>query len=516
MAYIYLRSKVKIPKYNILIFSFIIVIASFLRFSWLGRNSFDLQEHTYDKLALDINTKFADIISDQAALSLGHPIGGITILHLFLKKFNILNLSNELLFRLPSAFSGIIVVIVIYFLSFELFFDKRISLLSAFLIAINPFLVYYSRSSEPYSIISLLAVLNYFLFIIVFLESKFSKIGYLLFILVNIIAFHLHYFTILVLLAEIITILIQFKKKAVPLHNIKLFFTVVISIFFLLIMYIPRMFITLAAQNKMMAQSYVAELLYPKTSCFLYYSELFRTYLGFPIYLSFFVPIGILLAVAYFSNFKKNYYSFAILLLSVLFLICITSTLHLFNFIKAIGTIYPFIQRYYIYFVPLILMYMAHISFLKPYPQRRQLYHLKNIFLILWITISFFYSCTLAYGKEKVDIRKVVNYFNSNPNNSSPYNIYCLNLTFYELFDYYFKNYCTSKFNLNHDITLGDFSLQQTAYVLVLQEYIFGQAHFYMNPSIHKLESIKKYKVLSKKIEFDGINVYIFNNSSAH
>lgn len=508
-----LRASQKKSKYYIIIFSLIIAIASILRFSCLGRNSFDLQEHTYDKLALDINTKFADIVSDQAAISLGHPLGGITIVHLFLKKINILNLSNELLFRLPSAFSGIIVVIMTYFLSLELFFNRKKALFAAFLTAINPFLVYYSRSSEPYSIISFLSILNYFLFTTLFLQNNYSRIKYISFILINIIIFQIHYFSILILLAEIITMYILFKKKDVALYKMKLFFIAVLFIFTFLIIYIPRLIISLHAQNEMMSSSFVKEMLYPKTYWFLYYSEIFRTYLGFPTYLIFLALMGLLLAIIYFPNFKKNNYSFAIFLSVLLFLICIVSTLHLFNFVKNIGNIYPFIQRYYIYFVPFILIYMTYISFIKSQSQNHKLHYFKNAFITLWITISLFYSFTSAYGKQKSDIKKVVDYFNSN--NGPSYNIYTLNLPFYELFNYYFKNYCTQNFSLYANITENDLLTQQTIYILVLQEYIFGQKHFLMAPSIHKLESIKKIRVLSKKIKFDITQLYIFNDLTA-
>ena len=52
---------------------------------------------------------------------------------------------NEFAVRLPSALAGILTVAVMYYLVSALFKDRNLALLSAFLLAISPWHVYYSR-----------------------------------------------------------------------------------------------------------------------------------------------------------------------------------------------------------------------------------------------------------------------------------------------------------------------------------------------------------------------------------
>lgn len=72
---------------------------------------------------------------------------------------------NEFAVRFPSAISGIFTVWVLFFLVSELFKNKKLGLLSSFMIAISPWHVYYSRLGWESNVGLLLFVLGIWLFL---------------------------------------------------------------------------------------------------------------------------------------------------------------------------------------------------------------------------------------------------------------------------------------------------------------------------------------------------------------
>ena len=67
---------------------------------------------------------------------------------------------TEFAVRFPSAFFGFLTVIVFYFLALRLFNNKNFALLSAFLLAINPWHIHYSRATFEVSICLFLFILG--------------------------------------------------------------------------------------------------------------------------------------------------------------------------------------------------------------------------------------------------------------------------------------------------------------------------------------------------------------------
>lgn len=499
-------------KYKIMFF-FIILIAVILRFFWLSRDTFDVQEQSYFFSIIERDTTLREVFFNKIALSLGHPPGGITTVLFFLKNINFLKLSYELLFRLQSALSGVGLVIVIYLLSLRLFSERKTALLSAFFVAISPYLIYYSRSCEPYSLLSVLAALNYYFFVTIFLQNKPSRIKYILFIVINIIAFHISYFSVFIIAAELITVLILFKKKLILSFNARLFFWAIFIIFLFLAAYIPLLCANYSEQIKLMAKDDVREIFYPKTYWPLYYTELLRTYLGFPNFLFFLAPVGLLLAIIYFPEVKEKKPHFAIFLFVLLSLIICASIVYLLIFAIRVGKIYPLAHRYHIYFVPLILMYLAWIFFLnRPLPISK-LYKFKKTFFAVWMIISLFYSCTFVFSNQRTDIKGAIDYFNKNFRKDTSCNIFILNpIFFYGICYYYFERYCTSNYHLFYGIPSLEQMSKQPAYVLVLSESLFGRSHFYMKHAVEAFESMKNNKPLFKIREFHNVNIYVLFN----
>lgn len=117
--------------------------------------------------------------------------------------------SSEFILRLPSAIFGIISILVIYRLG-KLFFDKKIGLVSAVILAISPFHIYYSQETRMYSILLLLVLLAVY-FLERFLRN--GKFGYLFgYVIFTVLSIFVHYIALAVLLAENIFFLIYFKK----------------------------------------------------------------------------------------------------------------------------------------------------------------------------------------------------------------------------------------------------------------------------------------------------------------
>lgn len=153
----------------------IIIIASFLRLYNLSGNPPGL---TWDEAALGYNA--------YSILKTGRDEYG-QILPITLKSFGdykpalyayldipfiaILGL-NELSVRLPSALLGIGTVILIYFLTLELFNKKWLSLATAFLLSISPYAIQFSRPAFEVNMALFLNVLGTYLFILGIRQRK--------------------------------------------------------------------------------------------------------------------------------------------------------------------------------------------------------------------------------------------------------------------------------------------------------------------------------------------------------
>ena len=92
---------------------------------------------------------------------------------------------NEFSTRFPGAFLGSLTVLACFLLAFSIFKNKKIGLLSAFLVAISPWHIVFSRSSEQ-TLVSLFFVVLGFALVFLSLENKNLKFLILGFILLGI------------------------------------------------------------------------------------------------------------------------------------------------------------------------------------------------------------------------------------------------------------------------------------------------------------------------------------------
>lgn len=162
---------------TLLILFLIVLIGTFLRFYRLsefpvgfhideaisGVNSYFILQTGKDSN----NNKFplqTEVFGDY------NPTGYSYLTILPIKLFGL----NEFSTRFPGAFLGSLTILACYLLSFSIFKNRAVSLLSAFLVAIAPWHIVFSRSSEE-TLVSLFFVVLGFALVFISLENKTMK-----------------------------------------------------------------------------------------------------------------------------------------------------------------------------------------------------------------------------------------------------------------------------------------------------------------------------------------------------
>ncbi len=127
------------------------------------------------------------------------------ILHFWMLLFG----SGEIAVRFPSAIFGIISIFLIYKIGCHLF-NKKIGLISGFLLSISTFHIMYSQDARPYSLFMFLTLLSFYFFIqILKANNKWYFLGYLL---ANILLCYTQLFGFFVILSQIVYFSMFWKK----------------------------------------------------------------------------------------------------------------------------------------------------------------------------------------------------------------------------------------------------------------------------------------------------------------
>jgi 4-amino-4-deoxy-L-arabinose transferase-like glycosyltransferase len=137
---------------------------------------------------------------------------------------------SEFGLRLPSLIFGSISILMTYLLG-KLLFAEKVGLISAFLLAISPFHIYYSQEARMYSMVVCFTLFSIFFLIKSLRERKLSFwLGYIIFNLLNI---YLHYIGLFIWLAQNIFFLLFYRKSEKNLKKIWLSGNLLILFFFL-------------------------------------------------------------------------------------------------------------------------------------------------------------------------------------------------------------------------------------------------------------------------------------------
>ncbi|MEW6382286.1 MAG: glycosyltransferase family 39 protein [bacterium] len=182
----------------------IILIGGILRFAKL-----DYQSLWNDELSSVVRTDFnslGEVI--ESSKSDVHPPLYYCLLYLWRKNIG----SSPFSVRALSALFGVLAIAAIFFLGRTLY-TAREALISALILAISQFGIYYSQEVRSYSLLLLLSICSYLFFLKIQPQSTASRsqsglvLSYILYILSTTMLIYTHYFGILVLFSQFVFIL---------------------------------------------------------------------------------------------------------------------------------------------------------------------------------------------------------------------------------------------------------------------------------------------------------------------
>jgi mannosyltransferase len=114
---------------------------------------------------------------------------------------------REWILRLPAAIAGILAIAAMYLLGKQVG-GRRVGLLAALLLSVNPFHVWFSREVRNYTLAMLFAVLSVYFFVQVLHKGR----GWIWFTLFSALGFLTHYFFLLIPLAQFSYFLLDFRQ----------------------------------------------------------------------------------------------------------------------------------------------------------------------------------------------------------------------------------------------------------------------------------------------------------------
>src|SRR5215204_3975358 len=163
-----LRHKILVP----FMLLAILLVALLLRVFQLDAESLWLDEATSVYIG---NHGFVQILGEMSIQN-RHPPLYLLLLHYWMQLFG----DSEFSVRLPSVFFGVFSVGMLYKVG-TLLFDKWIGLISAFIMTISAYQIYYSQEARAYTMTVLLALISFYFFLKLFEDKHYWILaGYVL------------------------------------------------------------------------------------------------------------------------------------------------------------------------------------------------------------------------------------------------------------------------------------------------------------------------------------------------
>ncbi len=201
----------------------VVVLAAALRFYDLKGESY-----WYDEVIM-VRVAQGDIWS---ILEGGRPPFFIVLAHFWIKLFG----TSEVATRSLSALAGVLSIPLIYAVGRQLF-DKRVGLISAFLMAISQFQIYYSQDFRYYSLFALMTLFSFYFYVLL-LDTR-KILYFVLYVIASILLFYTHTFGVFILFVQNLYLLLKWNNY----RTIK--FQWILSQIFLLIAILPRFIISI-------------------------------------------------------------------------------------------------------------------------------------------------------------------------------------------------------------------------------------------------------------------------------
>lgn len=217
-------NKTKIALFLVIILG----IGLFLRLYNLNKHDF-----WYDEALSLVTARYItpQNIIKHAKLSSGWDLPFFAMVYLLIHVF-----TDDSFFRFLPLIFGILSIVLIYLIGKRLF-DSETGLISAFLLAISPFHVYYSQELRSYSLLALSSLLSAYFFVRILTEKRIFL--WVCFIFSNILCLYSHYCAVFFLFSENIYFFISENRPAADGAGKKLLFKWIVSQSVILLCYIP-------------------------------------------------------------------------------------------------------------------------------------------------------------------------------------------------------------------------------------------------------------------------------------
>ncbi|OGE19722.1 hypothetical protein A3J19_05470 [Candidatus Daviesbacteria bacterium RIFCSPLOWO2_02_FULL_41_8] len=157
----------------------------------------------------------------QYAIADFHPPGWFIILWFWGKVFGY----SEISMRIPSVVFGVIAIFVVYLIGKKLF-SKKIGLLAALLLSINPLHIYYSQEARMYSMAALAVAVN--IFILIKLLHK-ERINIIFIVMSNLFILLADYVAYFIFPAELMLLILLKEKKLINKWLVAAFVALVLT-----------------------------------------------------------------------------------------------------------------------------------------------------------------------------------------------------------------------------------------------------------------------------------------------
>lgn len=182
----------------------IVLLGAALRFHRISDMPLRADEAMTLFFAADLNTILHMVTTDDPHLP---------IYYFMLNPWLALAGSSELAERFPTLFASVLVIPLTFVLGRAIFpRQPRVALLGAFLVALNPYLIWDSQDAYIYTFLTALSLGSFLLFLRA-LKPDATPITWLKFVVVSLLNLLFHYFAALILVAQGVCVLLLALKK---------------------------------------------------------------------------------------------------------------------------------------------------------------------------------------------------------------------------------------------------------------------------------------------------------------
>ncbi len=182
----------------------IVLLAAVLRFWHIGHQSLWYDEYV---AVDDLKHRLAELVIVTVPQNEGSPPLYFLVGWFWVRIFGY----GDAVVRTISALAGIATVAVTYLLARELRLSRRIGLLAALLVAVNPMLVWYSQEARPYALFAFLGALSILFCVRAINDDRASN--FVWWGAVAAAAVCTHYFALLIVLAELGWLAIVYRTQ---------------------------------------------------------------------------------------------------------------------------------------------------------------------------------------------------------------------------------------------------------------------------------------------------------------